>query len=158
MEKNEAMNEEIRLLIKKNLPAETGDVLKQVLEQAEKDAKAVVALEGLNRECAKQIDSLKSKIREYERFDTRNSNLDAREKDVNSKEINLRIKELEYQLNAESDKTQFAKDVALGLVRNTEYKRTVFSNESSTDGTTGEYDNLVYKNRNSDSTKTDTAE
>lgn len=42
------------------------------------------------------------------------------------KEKDQTIKNLSYQLAAEKEKTLFVKDVAMGLVRNTEYRKTVF--------------------------------
>lgn len=124
------MEKEISEIIEKNLPAQVGDVLRKRLQQADE-------YEGLIK---LQVESIKIKdeliekqdaeIRAYKRFDDRNAVLDQKEKDVSNAQIELRIKTLEYQLDSEKDKTNFSKDVALGLVRNLEYRKSMVGSES----------------------------
>jgi len=122
--------QEIQELIKKHLPQQVGETLKVTLEHAEKDAKKVKEQDEKLIERRKEIDKLESIIQEYKKFDERNSLLDAREKELEAKENKLEIDELKYQLSAEKDKTEFSKNIALGIVRNTEYRKTIFDSEN----------------------------
>ena len=148
------MELEIKEIIAKNLPAHVGDVLKTRLEQADKnDIKIEVQTKELEAK-DKTIRELEKTIRDYSALDQRNSQLSAREKEVEDKERDLKIKTLEYQLDSEKDKTKFSQDVALGLVRNSEYRRSLFDNISEPGK--DQYGNYVYNNKtqNSEETKT----
>lgn len=125
------MNDEINEIIKKNLPAQVGDVLKQRLEQAEVDAVKVQELTAKVAERDAIIKDQKDKLSKYATFDEISSGLTAREEALKISETNFKVSVLEYQLQSEKDKTDFAKNVALGLVRNTEYRRTLSDNKSS---------------------------
>lgn len=148
------METEIKAIIEKNLPAQVGDVLKQRLEQAEKDASKVKLQQQEIETKVEVIRLLEARLNDYSEFDSRNSLLEAREKTVDQTERNLKIETLEFQILAEKEKTQFAKDVALGLVRNTEYKRTLFDSKSTP--MNDQYGNTQYPTatQNSDETKT----
>jgi len=77
-------------------------------------------------------------IKKYRQNDTRNALLEEREKKLIEAERNLKIATLEFKLGSERDKTQFSKDIALGLVRNTEYRKHIYDSEQQTgyyDGT-----------------------
>lgn len=124
------MEKEFEEIIKKNLPAQVGEVLKIRLEQADKDAIQVKQQgESLKK---KELESLalQQKIDKYVAYDSRNASLDGREKVIQEKERNLEIETLKFQLSAEKEKTDFSKQVALGLVRNMEYRKTVFDSEN----------------------------
>ena len=54
-----------------------------------------------------------------------------REKTLELNERQFEVNSLKYKLAAEKDKTEFSKNVALGLVRNTEYRKTIFDTENS---------------------------
>lgn len=124
------MEKEIKEIIEKNMPAQVGDVLKQRLQQAETDAINLKIAKKTNEEDLGKIRELVKQLDDYGRLDHRNKLLEAREKIVNEAERNLKIATLEFQLEAEKDKTKFSKEVAIGLVRNIEYRKNVFDNES----------------------------
>ena len=130
------LEQEMQEVIKKNLPAHVGDALKERLEQAEKDAIKVTQLEEALQSKNVTIIGLEKQVADYQKFDERNATLETREKAVSEDERNLKITILEFQLNAEKEKTQFSKDVALGLVRNTEFRKHVFDSENQ-NGYTG---------------------
>jgi len=121
---------EIQEIIKKNLPAHVGDVLKQRLLQADEDAIKLVALGKSYDAMAEREKSLISELEKYKQFDERNSSLDNREKELDKRENKLQVDTLTYQLQSEKDKTKHASDLALGLVRNTSYRKNVFDNET----------------------------
>lgn len=123
------MELEIKAIIEKNLPAQVGEVLKLRLDKAEQDVDSLKRLGDSYEHKLVEIESLKKTIETYKAFDNRNATLEAREKAVADGERNLKIATLEFQLNSEKEKTQFSKDVALGLVRNTSYRKNIFDSE-----------------------------
>lgn len=122
--------QEFQEVIKKNLPQQVGEVLKGRLEQADKDASEVKRLNVLLNKCADDKANLEERIEKYQQFDTRNSLLEAAEKQLETERNKFELEKLSYQLAAEKDKTEFTKSVALGLVRNTEYRKTIFDSEN----------------------------
>jgi hypothetical protein len=130
MKTTDQVNLEIKEIIAKNLPAQVGEVLQLRLEQADRDANTVKNLTEIKSSNETTIRLQQSQIESYKQFDDRNAALDQREKDLVQREMNLGIEVLKYQLAAEKEKTQFTQSVAMGLVRNTEYKKTIFDSEN----------------------------
>lgn len=150
------MQEELKAVIEKNLPAQVGETLKQRLAQAETDAKLVQTQLTRIASLEDTVKRLENTVNEYRKNDERNAALDAREQKVQEAERNLKIASLEYQLQTERDKSQFTRDVALGLVRNTTYRRHIFDSENQ-NGYQGPNGNWVYPtpvNKSLDETKT----
>lgn len=137
------MELEIQEIIKKNLPAHVGDVLKKRLEQADADASELKNYKEAVVSRDKTITEQQKKIEEYKQFDDRNIKLEAREKTVAEQERNLRISTLEYELKSEKEKTALITSVAMGLVRNTEYKRSIWDSERQ-NPYQGGHGNMVY--------------
>jgi len=148
------MEKEIKEIIEKNLPAQVGMVLRERLEKAERDENEIELLLSAASERKEEIAGLKRIISEYQEFDTRNATLEKREKDVSERERQAEIEKLKYELQTEKDKTQFTKDVTMGLVRNTEYKRTLFDTKNGPGGV-DQYGNQHHINssQSSDETK-----
>lgn len=126
METNQDLMEEIQDAIKKNLSSQVGEELKKVLEKGKADAAKVKHLTDQSIDLNRTINTLNEKLTEYAKLDERNSTIEAREKKVIEDERDIKFKTLEYQLGSEKEKTLFAKDVALGLVRNTEYRKSTY--------------------------------
>lgn len=121
---------EIQEIIKKNLPQHVGDVLKVRLEQAEKDAKRIIQLESNISQLEESVKKQSVKLNEYELLNDRNSKLNEREVLLNKKQHDLDLEILQQKFENEKDKSDFAKSVALGLVRNTDFRKTVFDSEN----------------------------
>lgn len=153
--------EEIQAIIKKSLPAHVGDVLKARLEQADKDEKAlkdakqvIDELQKTNTELRKDLILANKAIKDEE-------SLYQREIALAEGIRNLKIETLEYQLANEKDKTDFTKQVAMGLVRNTTFRKTVFDSENQNpypvpDGNGGSYmayPSTVHKSLNENSSE-----
>jgi non-canonical purine NTP pyrophosphatase (RdgB/HAM1 family) len=117
---------EINKAIEKDLPNQVGENLRKMLEQGKQDAEKVIQLNRVNLNQSETITRHEETIKEYQKLDARNAELEAREKAVKDKEIQQKIDELTYQLAAEKDKTTFSQNVAMGLVRNTEYRKAIF--------------------------------
>lgn len=124
------MTDEIRAIIEKNLPAQVGEVLKTRLEQAEKDVIKIKQQEETLQSKNAAITQFEKLVADYKTKDEQNAKLEARELAVTEAERNLKIATLEYQLVSEKEKTDFTKNVALGLVRNTEFRKTIFDSEN----------------------------
>lgn len=150
------MTDEIKAIIEKNLPAQVGEILKQVLEQGKKDSETVKQQTEKINELVKSLREKEELIKTYREFDERNSALDAREKSCEIQERNLKIKTLEYQLEAEKSKTVFSQNIALGLVRNIEYRRELFDNASTQQ--LDQYGNIINLNKTNNSAETKIAE
>lgn len=123
--------QEIQEVIKKNLPQHVGETLKKRLEQADEDAKLVVVLTDTIEELHQTAYKKEIRLNEYEAFDVRNSSLDLREKELEKERNTLELEKLKYQLQSEKDKTIFSQNLAMGLVRNTEYRKNIFDTETS---------------------------
>ncbi len=147
------MENEIKEIIKKNLPAHVGDILKTRLEQADKDAELCKTLQESLKNKLEIIANNEKQLTEYLKFDNRNSSLEGREKAVAESERNLEIEKLKFQLASEKEKTDFTKQVAIGLVRNTEYRRVAFNNESNSGGR-DQFGNQLFETKNISQTET----
>jgi len=124
------LEEEIRLAIEKSLPKTTGEVLTKRLKEGEDAERALKTAKETNDHLRKQLSEAETKISKYQEFDIRNTEMDAREKSLQETERMLEIEKLKYELACEKDKTEFSKNVALGLVRNVQYRNSVFSNDT----------------------------
>jgi hypothetical protein len=156
MDKNDELNKKIEDAIKDSMPSKVGDELKKLLEQGKSDAAKVIQLTNQNIDLSKTISTLNEKLTNYAKLDERNATLEAREKKVAEDERQIELKTLQYQLEAEKAKTEFTKNVALGLVRNTEYRRKLFDNINEPNGK-DQYGNQVYHNKSQSSDETNEA-
>lgn len=147
--------EKINKAIKESLPSQVGEILKTELERIPKLENQLKELNDLVIDKNNTIKRLESKLKELEYLEGRERVIDSKEKALEKAERDLKIKELEYKLNSETEKTNFAKDVALGLVRNTNYRKIVFDNINAPH--TDQHGNQVYRNttKNYDEAKTE---
>jgi predicted nucleic acid-binding Zn-ribbon protein len=146
------METEIKEIIAKNLPAHVGEVLQQRLIELADLEKSFQDLTAKYDESRKRISELEEKVREYSRHDERNNKLDARENHIEERERNYKIFELTTQLNCEKEKTSIASGLAHSLVRNTEYRKTVFDSKSGPEGRDS-YGNTTYATHTVNSTE-----
>lgn len=124
------MEAEIKAIIEKSLPAQVGEVLKKRLQQAEQDAISVKDLQEQTIILKKHCTDYVNEINQYKKLDERNAAIEARERAVIEGERNLQISHLQFQLSAEKSKAEFSRDLAMGLVRNVEYRNSIYSNEN----------------------------
>lgn len=127
------IEKEIKELIEKNLPEQVGVILKDRLQQAEQDAKTVKEQKKTIEYLEESVKIKSQKLAEYATLDERNKMLEKREKALDEAARRLDITALEIRLKSEEEKTAFVKDVTLSLVRNTEYRRSVYSTHSEPD-------------------------
>jgi hypothetical protein len=100
---NEQMNIEIQEAIKKSLPQQVGEALKQRLEQADKDSKEIKELKNTIAKIQGERITLQSKVTEYEKLDERNLKLTERENLVSQQERELKLTIADLKL-AEAEK------------------------------------------------------
>lgn len=152
------MEKEIEEIIRKNLPEHVGEVLKKRLADADRDALELVKYKQFFEDTKENLANANVRIEEYKKLDERNLKLEQREKDLDTREMEFKIHSLEYQLAAEKDKTKFSEALAMGLVRNTNYREHIFDNEQNSgyyDQNTGQFVQAtnVTKTFNKDITK-----
>lgn len=120
--------EDIQAAVSKHLPQALGEELQKRLKKADEDALRVQSLQKMFDDAEKQKERLNLRIEGLEKQLKQHAELADREKAVDKREHDADLTELKIRLDAEQSKNQFAKDVALGLVRNVEYRNSVFEN------------------------------
>lgn len=125
------LEQDLKDAVAKHLPQQVGEELQKRLKQA--DADAVIAAERLKKidELREQIAVKDKKIREQEELLSKHEEVTKREAAVVERERNAEIESLKVQLLSANNNTQFAKEVALGLVRNVEYRSNVLKTENT---------------------------
>lgn len=119
------VEKEIEEIIKKNLPAQVGEVLKTRLEQAERDTNTVKRqLEQIISKTATIVE-LEKTIADYKQFDERNSKLEVREKAVAEKERNYKVFEAELKLNEAEKRTNDAVNFVGMVFKSPVFRKTV---------------------------------
>lgn len=125
------LEEKINEAITNDLPNQIGKALKQKLEEAERNDEMIRNQDVLLKDNKNKISQLNEVINEYKKLDERNLKLDERELSILEMVQNSKVSELEYKLASEKEKTEFSKSVALGLVRNIEYRKDVFNSKTT---------------------------
>lgn len=97
------MEQEIKDIIAKNLPQHVGEVLREKLEQADRDAVRVKRLESILEEKEEYVNKLENQNREFSARISDGLALQQRERAVEDKERNLELEMLKLKL-AESEK------------------------------------------------------
>jgi len=128
------MTNEILKIIEKDLPAQVGKLLMERLQKADKDEQMVKDHEKQIANLLKTVSKLELTITEYSKKDSCYAELGKREKAVEASERDLKLKTLEYQLSSEKEKTLLVKEITMGLVRNTEYRRILSDYKSGPEG------------------------
>lgn len=129
-ESQTTMSAEIAAAIERNLPAETGTLLRKRLEQAEKDAVAL-------QESRRDADRFKTKATEQEMRAAaaeatlaKHAALAERETKVADAERALCVRQLQQELAAEKRISNTMVDVLGRLVRNVDYRSSMMASES----------------------------
>lgn len=124
------LNKELQELYEKHLPNQIGIALKNKLEQGEKDATELSLLKQSYEKLRKEKLSLDNELKQHKSIDEKLAEIETKSKEVEEREKKIGIDELKYQLAAEKEKTQFTRDIAMGLVRNVEYRKNIFDSEN----------------------------
>lgn len=153
---NKTIEQEMYAVIEKKLSKQVGTVLKDRLIRADELENLLSsAIKDVERH-TKTIRDLQQTISEHNSLDERGRSLAIRESEVSAKENKLEIDKLKYELSSEKSKSEFVKEVSMGLVRNSAYRTSVFSSENSLgyNDSNGNYVPPKNGNSNKDETKT----
>lgn len=117
-------------LIQKNLPQAVSETLKSELEalaEFRKNSGFTIKLTADLSRVREELTNLKNKVGDLRE---REQVLVMKEGLLNSRERDFILNELQSELEREQEKTQFCKDIALGLVRNVEYRNEVYTSSN----------------------------
>ena len=123
------LREQIQAAIDKDLPKQVGDSLKRRLEEADESERVLELTKADLKKTLETVLNLKEKISNLEALKIEKQDLDRKTKDLEKRENDLKITVLTSQLESEKEKSKFGFDVALGLVRNTEFRRNLTDNK-----------------------------
>lgn len=126
-----SLETEMKEAIGKHLPQAVGDVLQERLKQADIDAATVERQKEQVATLIAKMAELEAKLRTANEEVGKHIALNKREEEISTRERNAEIASLKVELEASRGNTKFAQEVAMGLVRNTEYRRNVFDNENT---------------------------
>ena len=124
------LEKEIHESIAKNLPSQVGEVLKARLEQAEFDAKE---LEKSKKEIEynnQTITELNAQVIKNGDLNKREAELNAKAKELEERENKAEIESLKVKLEASKTIADNNKEMAMGLVRNIQYRKNIFDYEN----------------------------
>jgi hypothetical protein len=149
------MEKEFQEIIQKNLPAQVGEALKKRLEVADQADNEIPRLKSEIRNLQTSNAALQEKINEKDKIESMISIQQSQLEKIEKEQHDLDLEKLRIQLEVEKDKSSFVKDIAMGLVRNQEFRRQLFDNKSGPEGV-DQYGNTRYATHtvSSDETKT----
>jgi len=124
---------ELKDIIAKNLPQAVGEELQKRLQQADADVRELASLKERLEIRNKTIAELNETVIQLRDQLSKHVDIDVREAEVSKRERNAEIEALKVQLAASQGNTQFAQNVALGLVRNVEYRNSVFGSSNKSE-------------------------
>lgn len=126
------ITEDIRAVIEKNLPAVTAGALRERLAQADKLEEALekakqdlATVKAISRDQTDQIEALNKKL-------TAHAALDKREVEITKREYELELTLIKAQLVSANSNTEFTRSLLNNLVRNTDYRSSVYESRPPT--------------------------
>jgi len=126
----ENLSKEIQELIVKHLPSELGETLRNLLASAANDAQALQDARAYIKQTGEITANLSAQVGELSTQLERHKNIDARMRELEESERNRKIFQLETELAAEKRITSVLDQTLGKLVRNTEYRNTLFGKEN----------------------------
>ncbi len=124
------IEQELKDVIERNLPSQVGQALRERLAKADADARKVTESEERIRSLNKELVESAARIAHLSEALSKHADITTRIAQVEERERNAEISELKIKLEAEQRSKDFARDVALGLVRNVEYRHAINHTES----------------------------
>jgi hypothetical protein len=149
------MEKEFQEIIQKNLPAQVGEALKKRLEVADQADNEIPRSKSEIRNLQISNAALQEKIDEKDKIESMISIQQSQLEKIEKEQHDLDLEKLRIQLEVEKDKSSFVKDIAMGLVRNQEFRRRLFDSKSGPESV-DQYGNARYATHtvSSDETKT----
>lgn len=125
-----SLTNELQEAINKNLPSMVGEQLVKRLDEADRDRTELQAAKALTARQAQTNGELLQHLKEAQEALAKHTEIDVRETAIKDRERLAEAAELRTRLDCAEKSAQFARDVALGLVRNTEFRRDVFNSNN----------------------------
>jgi len=152
------MDKEIEEIIRKNLPAQVGDVLQKELKELDKLRKQKETLVGEKEHLLKKLDDAQMKSLELAEIINNNKIKVEQAEDVLRREVQLRSNErvLSYQLESSRERVSDMKELVALAFRNPVLKKS-YEHEPSCGGYTGP-DGMWHQNPDRTKSKTETIE
>jgi hypothetical protein len=148
------LENEMLEIIKKNMPEHVGSELKKLIEKGERDAQMVKALKDDLTSTCEELKDCRKELESHVDLNKRFNYLESKEKELLDREIRLEIQKLTHELQCEKEKVEFSKGVALGLVRNLDYRSSAFGLDTGNTGEKDQYGNQIYRSLNTSSNVT----
>jgi hypothetical protein len=124
------MEQEINEIIAKNMPQAVGEQLRKRLEQADRDSEKNKQYSTLLDTQRAQITQLMGEVGELKAKLDAHAALEKREAEVSARERAAENQALRTELEAHKGNAEFARSVAMGLVRNIEYRNSVYESQT----------------------------
>lgn len=124
------MKDEIKAIIKKNLPAEVGETLKQVLEQGEINAKLVEEYGDKLKQREKEIEILNRRVSNEEVLLKRTNDVQTRENNVSQKERDQKVFEAELKLLEAEKRVNEIVGFTGMVLKSPIYRKSILENEN----------------------------
>lgn len=141
------MINEFEEVIKKNLPAQVGELLQKELKELHELRRQKKELEETIVQKNEIIAREYAKNSELQLLVKSKEELEEREKQLNLKEFELKLILMEKDLSCEKEKTALVSNTLNSLVRNTDFRKTIYG--SKTDLGISSNSNNGYSNSNS---------
>lgn len=145
-----SIEQRIKDALAKHLPQALGEELQKRLNKADEDAVEVARLTAHLDQAKLRNTALDGRISKLQEDMDKHLALAAREAAVAKREHDADLAELRVKLAAAEGSQMFAQNLAMGLVRNTEYRQSVFHSESTSvpvAGGPGQYPTTMAGNR-----------
>ena len=140
MDKEQELQNEIAEAIKKNLPAQVGNALQEELKELQTLRKLYETEKKISTERLERLGEKDQELRRMGEIIAEHDDLTSRANKLEEELNRFEVEKLKYQLEAEKDKSSFAKNIGLSLVRNTVWREnslgTVPMVEKYSDGST----------------------
>lgn len=120
---------EINAIIKKNLPAQVGKELQEVLAQAEADRATLKLLNTEFKKLEANYDKLKDKEAEWQDLEEKDRVLTEEREKFEEEKRDAKVKELEYKLEQANLRADTIGNYTTNLVRNTIVRKNILDTE-----------------------------
>lgn len=124
------VEQDLQESIRKNMPQAIGAELQTLLAKGTADAAALTTTKNQLESSRAEYRQATSRYENAEALLKKHADLDARLVAIENRERAAEVRDLQLQLAAAKELSASLKEIAMGLVRNTEYRKTVMNTET----------------------------
>lgn len=125
------MQQEIKDIIEKNLPAQVGQVLQKRLKEAEENEAKYETLQKDHKDLRESYNNVVNTLSQHKELDEVKKGLDQREETISKREHDIEIETLKFKLTESEKRADMVQDFTKLLVRNVDVRKQVFDAESN---------------------------